>query len=128
MLLLPFKIWCCFRGTEVPLYFFEYPQSAFYIYKMKNNQYILTLFGCLLSYSILAQNPFPKLAPVFKDDIVPQVYIQIDQDSLNAIFANIFSDHLYPATFIFDNREIRDTVENVGMLIKLRLLVTELML
>ena len=81
---------------------------------MKNNQYLLTLFSCLLSYSILAQNPFPKLAPVFKDDIVPQVYIQIDQDSLNAIFDNIFSDHLYPATFIFDNRAIRDTVENIG--------------
>jgi len=81
---------------------------------MKNNKYILTLYFCLLSLLTVAQNPFPKLAPVFKDDIVPKVYIQIDQDSLNTIFTDIFSDHHFPATFIFDNMEIRDTVENVG--------------
>ena len=81
---------------------------------MKNKPYLLTLFFCWTSLIILAQNPFPKLAPVFIDDVLPKVYIQIDQDSLNQIFSDIFSDHHYPATFIFDNTEIRDTVENVG--------------
>jgi len=81
---------------------------------MKINKYILPLFCCLISIHVIAQNPFPKLAPVFKDDIIPKVFIRIDQDSLNEIFANIFSDHHYRATFIFDNTVIRDTVENIG--------------
>jgi len=81
---------------------------------MKNNKYILIIFASLSSLSLIAQNPFPELAPVFKDDIVPNIYIKIDQDSLNEIFEDIFSDHHFPATFIFDNGEIRDTVENIG--------------
>lgn len=81
---------------------------------MKFNKNILLLFCCLISIQVIAQNSFPKLAPVFKDDIIPKIFIQIDQDSLNEIFADIFSDQHYRATFIFDNTEIRDTVEDIG--------------
>ncbi len=85
-----------------------------YICSMKSIKKSLVLLFCFISVWVTAQNPFPKLAPVFQDDIVPKVYIQIASDSLNQLFENIFSNHHYPATFIFDNGEERDTVENIG--------------
>ncbi len=81
---------------------------------MKSIKKSLVVCLCFTTVFLNAQNPFPKLAPVFQDDIVPKVYIQIAQDSLNQLFEDIFSNHHYPATFIFENGAERDTVENIG--------------
>ena len=81
---------------------------------MKSIKKILVLICCFTTVFLPAQNPFPKLAPVFQDDIVPKVNILIAQDSLNEIITNIFSNREYAATFIFDNGEEQDTVENIG--------------
>jgi len=54
--------------------------------------------------------------PVYIDTTVATVQILIDPDSLAQILdpANADSDHEYPATFIFENPAIHDTVPNVG--------------
>ena len=54
--------------------------------------------------------------PVYVDDVIPVVKIEIDSDSLDMILDpdNAESDHEYPAVFIFDNGTITDTVGNVG--------------
>ncbi len=79
----------------------------------------LVIIGLLiLCFSMVGvgQNPFPVLDPVYKDDVVSRIDILMDPDSLTQLFAsgNESSDHHFPATFIFDNGEVRDTVENIG--------------
>ena len=70
----------------------------------------------IFTLSGFAQNPFPELGEVFRDDVVPRIDILIDQDSLDALYApgNEESNHHYPATFIFNNENILDTIEEVG--------------
>lgn len=73
----------------------------------------LILFLPLCSQS---QVPFPGPGEVFSDELIPRIDILIPEDSLAAIFdpKNLESDHHYPATFIFDNGTVRDTLEQVG--------------
>lgn len=54
--------------------------------------------------------------PVYLDTTVATIRILIDPDSLAQILdpANAQSDHEYPATFMFENPLIRDTLENIG--------------
>lgn len=70
----------------------------------------------LFSFSIYSQNPFPSAGAVFNDEVLPTIYIQIPQDTLDFIFApgNEESDLEWPVTFVFDNGNIRDTIEHVG--------------
>lgn len=79
---------------------------------------LLTLYAFFLffSTSLLSQDPFPDPGPVFRDDVIPRVDIIIPQDSLEELFApgNEDSYHHYLADFIFDNGDIRDTIEDVG--------------
>lgn len=58
----------------------------------------------------------PNNGPVFKDDVVPRVDILIPPDSLAIMLApgNEQSNYHWHATFIFDNGEIKDTLENIG--------------
>jgi spore coat protein CotH len=69
-----------------------------------------------LSNSLISQDLFPDPGPVFRDDLIPRVDIIIPQDSLEELFApgNEDSYHHYLADFIFDNGDIRDTIEDVG--------------
>ncbi len=69
-----------------------------------------------LPFLVTAQTPVPEKGPVFRDDVVPRIDIIIPQSSLDFILApeNGQSYEEFEATFIFDNTEIRDTVENVG--------------
>lgn len=76
------------------------------------------IFFFLFSFPIInAQNPIPELGPVFKDDVVPKINIIIPQDSLDIMLApgNEESNYHWHATFIFDNGDIVDTVENIGL-------------
>ena len=69
-----------------------------------------------IAINIFSQNLFPEPGQVFRDDIIPTIKILISQDSLNTLLApgNEESNYHYHATFIFNNGEIIDTVENVG--------------
>lgn len=81
---------------------------------MKNLSFIF--FAFLFSVNIFSQTPFPESGQVFRNDVVPKINIIIPADSLEAILApgNEESNYHYHATFIFDNGEIIDTLEDVG--------------
>ncbi len=83
---------------------------------MKALRHTWLTLAILLPYFLLAQTPFPALPPVFKDDVIPRVDILLPPDSLNILLApgNEESNYHWHATFIFDNGEMKDTVENVG--------------
>lgn len=76
---------------------------------------LLTLFPLFFVNSTKAQN-LPEFLPVFPQDEITTIKIEIDPDSLALIVDNLdlYSDHEYPATFIFQNSSLIDTVENVG--------------
>lgn len=73
---------------------------------------IVFLWTIMLS----AQDLFPEYAPVFRDDIIARVDINLPEDSLALIFApgNEESDYPFHATFVFDNGTIRDTFTDAG--------------
>ncbi len=81
---------------------------------MKKAIYLLFFF--FLYFQSTAQKTVPNRGYVFDNDVIPRVDILIDPDSLDILLAegNEFSNHEFPATFIFDNQEEIDTVENVG--------------
>lgn len=65
---------------------------------------------------LAAQNLFPDLDPIFKDDVVPRIDITLPADSLDIILSegNEESDYHFHATFQYDNGDIKDTINNVG--------------
>lgn len=74
---------------------------------MKYLPLYLYLIFCPLN-SLFAQNT------LFDNSRVSSVYIEISQDSLNWIMANVDSDHYFKAMFIYDYGSKRDTLQNVG--------------
>lgn len=68
----------------------------------------------LICSQILSQPYFPEKGMLFKDDMLPRIDILIDQDSLDLIFEYPESDYEYPATFIFSNGIVNDTILEVG--------------
>ena len=83
---------------------------------MKSLRHFSLVLALTFPVFLLSQTPFPELPPVFKDDVIPRVDILIPPDSLNILLApgNEESNYHWHATFIFDNGEMKDTVENVG--------------
>ena len=51
---------------------------------------------------------------LFDNSRVSSVYVEISQDSLNWIMANVLSDHYCKAMFIYDYGTKRDTLRDVG--------------
>lgn len=80
-------------------------------YKLLNLALVITFTKVLLAQNI---RPFP--GPVFDDSYLPEIYIIIDQDSLDNLLlpGNEYSNHEYPATFIFKGSSFIDTVNEVG--------------
>lgn len=80
---------------------------------MKYLLFVLTFLSPILLNS---QNNLPDRGEVFRNDVVPRIDIQIAQEDLDFIFAegNEYSYVEHPATFIFNNGTVLDTVENVG--------------
>ncbi len=74
---------------------------------MKKASLILLFFLCLAWWG-KAQDT------LFDPTRVSSVYIEISQDSLDAIFQDVYSDHYYGARFIYDYGTGRDTVEQAG--------------
>ena len=75
---------------------------------------LFILLALSITFSSFAQNPTD--GEVFRDDVVPRIDIFLPADSLAAIYDynNLWSNHHYQATFIFDNGTIKDTLTNVG--------------
>lgn len=85
--------------------------------KIKMNKSTITFFSVIFfCFKLVSQNPFPANGELFRDDIVPRIDITIDPDSLKLIVdkTDIWSEHEYPADFVFDNGNIKDTIKNVG--------------
>ena len=77
---------------------------------------ILTVLILCSIYIMYQTNLHAQTLPVYPDNEISDIYIIIDPDSLDQIYAdgNQESNHEYPATFIFKNSFIHDTVENIG--------------
>lgn len=77
---------------------------------------IIAALVLILSFALSAnaQPYLPAKGKVFNDALIPRIDIFIDPDSLTEIMNNVFSNHEYPATFIFNDGLSIDTVFNVG--------------
>ena len=83
-------------------------------FELKSLSQLILLLS--FSSSLFAQTPIPDAGEIFRDDVVPRIDIFIDQDSLNELLkpSNLGSDYHYSTTVIFDNGNVRDTLEKVG--------------
>ncbi len=73
----------------------------------------------MIAFSILslgAQTSFPSMGELFRDDVVPRIDIFVDANDLALILHpdNARSNEHYPATFIFNNGIVLDTITQVG--------------
>lgn len=77
---------------------------------------LLVLTSVILGFLANSQPVFPDNGPLYIDNVVPRVDITINPDTLDWLFQseNLQSDIEFSARFIFDNGEIRDTIEPVG--------------
>jgi spore coat protein CotH len=66
---------------------------------------------CFLSVNVRAQSTYN---PMWDSSSVNSIYITISPDSLAAIYANVTSNHQYPAQFVYDNGITEDTLQNIG--------------
>lgn len=73
------------------------------------------IFFCF-GQTLISQTTLPPRGEVFRNDVVPEVFIEIAEEDLSEILAegNEYSYTEFPAQFIFDNGTVRDTVENIG--------------
>jgi len=83
---------------------------------MLHKFYIALLTCIFLTSKISAQDPFPAKGEVFNDAIIPKIEISINPTFLQWILdpVNANSDEHYPARFIFNDGQNRDTIENIG--------------
>lgn len=72
------------------------------------------LFLTFLSAWAIAQNP--EAGRIFTSEEIPKVKIYIDPDSLEDLYLeeNWYSNHEYPATFVWEDSQGADTLENIG--------------
>lgn len=79
------------------------------------NKILALLISTIASFECLCQS-LPEYGVVFPQNEVSTVKIYINTDSLNAILDNVdlYSDHEYPATFVFHNSLTYDSIANVG--------------
>lgn len=78
----------------------------------------LALFGIflLMGVAALAQPINPGNGRIFSIDEIPRVDIHIDTDTLAQLYqqSNWFSNHEYPATFVWTDSFSSDTVHDIG--------------
>jgi len=73
-----------------------------------------TIVFSLWALILISQPTFPDPGPLYDDNTVPRIDILIHPDSLDLIYEDPESNHEYPATFIFSNGSILDTVYEIG--------------
>lgn len=81
---------------------------------MKGALTILIL--CLLPLALFGQHSNPDDGRIFTDQEIPQVHIAIHPDSLEILYQeeNWYSNHEYPATFVWVDSEGADTLTDIG--------------
>lgn len=77
----------------------------------------LSLIICSLPYILLSQITPPDYGVLYSHEEIPKIYLTINPDSLDQLYepVNWYSDHEYPATFIFQNQAGSDTLANIGL-------------
>jgi len=77
---------------------------------------VLSLLLIVSFWMLKSQTIFPENGPLFNDEVVPRIDITINPDTLDWLYQhdNLDSNIEFTARFIFDNGEIRDTIEPVG--------------
>ncbi|MCK4679133.1 MAG: CotH kinase family protein [Bacteroidales bacterium] len=78
---------------------------------------IISLFVLMMAFTALNGQPvFPDNGPLYNDETVPRIDITIDPGTLEWLYQyeNLESNIEFSARFVFDNGEIRDTIEPVG--------------
>lgn len=105
------------------IYIVYFHNSFFEPMMLFNRVFFFLLFTILLLQEKSVSQPFLTSqfdGVVFNDSSVSRVDIIIDQDSLSEILlpANAYSDYEYPATFIFTQNGVSDTVLNVGFCLR----------
>lgn len=83
---------------------------------MKMRKFTILLLLLIGVKTIIGQTIFPENGPLYIDTVVPRIDITVDPDTLEWLYQyeNLQSDIEFTARFIFDNGEIRDTIEPVG--------------
>jgi len=81
---------------------------------MKKSYIVIFLAVFLFSNIVKSQPNIEANGEVFIDTIIPRVDIHINPDTLEWIYENVESYQEFHATFIFNNGNILDTIENVG--------------
>jgi len=75
---------------------------------------IIAGFVILLPNSLSSQPVFPNPGMIYEDEVIPRIDILIHPDSLDLIYEFVESDHEFPATFIFNNGTVHDTIDMIG--------------
>ncbi|MBK9257842.1 MAG: CotH kinase family protein [Saprospiraceae bacterium] len=78
--------------------------------------YLIVIFLVHIAANAISQYKQPTFNPIFNDEIIARIDIQINPDSLQHMFLpeNLKNNHEYPADFIRSDGQIKDTVKNVG--------------
>ncbi len=71
---------------------------------------IFFIFYCQIIYSQVN----PPMGVVYSDNVVPKVFININQDSLDYLYANVDLEIEFHATFVYKTDLVTDTVNNVA--------------
>ncbi len=82
---------------------------------MRLRNLLLIVVFSLVGITTNGQTLFPNPGKVFNDEVVPKVYIEIDPGDFSEMINTLENEDPFPATFIFDNGNDRDTVENIGL-------------
>lgn len=65
-------------------------------------------------FDLSAQPVLPDNGQLYADTVVPRIDIKINPDTLQWIYNNVESDMEFHAVFVFDNGNVRDTIDPVG--------------
>jgi len=77
---------------------------------------LFTGFLLFLKFGLFAQPHLPENGPVYTSEDIPKIHITIHPDSLEELYQeeNWYSDHEYPAQFVFESENQSDTVSLIG--------------
>ena len=69
----------------------------------------------LLTISAIGQAQNIPYSVLYDDTLVNSIYITMDTDSLEELYAELENEHEYAVLFVYQNGTLFDTVENVGI-------------
>ena len=77
---------------------------------------LLILFLLALPAGLFAQATNPDYGPLFLQDEVASIHVQLDPDSFAYMLANLeyAKEHDFPATFIYQSTVYTDTIKDIG--------------